>query len=639
MGLFGGLFGKMKKAPAETAPVAPQRPLEQAPVNPAEDPDMIRVFDAYGQEMFISRNEWRDNVLMGNLDKAWNQPDELYNLIIQALSDDFVLEVLPAAEQLQRIDHLRDRAATILGIVYMDAGRLDDAEKVLKNYQEEHGELGVILTNLAKVYDKRGQHELAEQTLWHALELDPNQDNGMGWYEIIHRERDGQKAGLDALHRIAKLEGSWRAQIWLARNALESRKLEAALDFYKEALSRVESPAPADMLMQISGDLGNNGHLAEIIHWVGPAFQVEVHGLMVGNNLIKAHLDLGQLDATQKIIEQLYAQKRPDWQEALRYWDAELSNAQISSNKKTAAPGSIAIVTIEGPLWMRDGSPFAQLLTPKVPDAPVIGFLGSTVIKADPATESATQLADGPGRLSRVLPLLLGEQLHLGSHAETRALIPFAPDFGLVVMGSAATDDVLCKEIAPTTAGTLDYLAYITVDTSTTSWKMNARLLRLSDSKRLGEVTATAQPDNPGDGVQQLMTAFQNLLLAETDIQKQAEPEWYLQPDGPERSDYLLRLEQQLAAVCINMENLNGGGGLSGEREIIDGTLKLCVRNPCNQTTRMLLIQTLRQMKKVRPEILLEFKDKLELFQKQFPITGPVGETFTSSLSELFDYE
>ena len=51
--------------------------------------------------------------------------------------------------------------------------------------------------------------------------------------------------------------------------------------------------------MQISGDLGNAAHLPELLQLVEPHFVAEVHGLPVGNNLIKAHLDLGQLDAAR----------------------------------------------------------------------------------------------------------------------------------------------------------------------------------------------------------------------------------------------------------------------------------------------------------------------------------------------------
>jgi len=73
----------------------------------------------------------------------------------------------------------------------MEEERLDDAEKVFRNYIALHGEDGTILTNLAKIFSRRKDDALAEQTLWHALEVDPNQSNGLDWYGGIHGERGG----------------------------------------------------------------------------------------------------------------------------------------------------------------------------------------------------------------------------------------------------------------------------------------------------------------------------------------------------------------------------------------------------------------------------------------------------------------
>lgn len=628
MGLFGGLFGNERKKGAPSAPVSP-------PVDPADDPNLIRVFDKYGREMFITREEWRDNILKGNIEKAWDNPDELYSLIFQSLHDEFVQEVVEASEQLHRIDPVPSRGATVLGIVYMKTGRLDDAEQVLKDHNEKHGEDGSVLTNLAKVYAERDQHELSEQTLWHALEVDPNQDNGMGWYEVIHRERGGVEAGQDALRRIAAIPKSWRAQLWLARAALEAGKLDAALDFYKESLSRVESPAPVDLLKQMSGDLGNNGYLNEIIEWVEPGFEAEVHGLLVGNNLIKAHLDLGNLVAARFILDQLYALKRPDWRDTLNFWDTELAKARIEEQQPMEPPISVTILSIEGPLWMRGGSPFSKLLPTKEPDAPVIGILGSTSSYTDPSGKVVTQLPDGPGRLSRGLPLIMGEQLHLKTNAVAHALIPWAQGNGFVLMGKPYSDEDLCEMAAKQTAP-MDYIAYVTLNTVSEPWNLNVRLLRIADGELLGEVTATADARYPGDGVKQLLADFQKLVLKATDVRKEYEPEWYQVPAGTDRTDYLLRLEQQLAVICMNLDFLEGSA-LSGEREILDGALQLCVRQPDNKTARMLFIQTLRQMKQTRPDILPEFKDKVELLQNENPIAGQIGELASKAIAEVFE--
>jgi tetratricopeptide (TPR) repeat protein len=630
MSLFKKLFGKseQKNTPVESA--------AKPPVDPAKDPNLIRVFDKYGQEMFITREVWRDSILMGNIDKAWKNPDELYGIIVQSLHDEFVKEIVPAAEQLHKIDPVPSRGATILGIAYMETGRLDEAEQVLSDYLAKHGDEGVVLNNLAKVYSKRGLEEKSEKTLWHALEVDPNQDNGMGWYEVIRRERDGEKGGLDALRRVAAISGSWRAQLWLARAELEDGNLNAALDFYKESLANAGEPTPGDLLQQMSGDLGNKGHLHQIIEWVGPHFDVKLHGIMVGNNLIKAHLDTGNLDAARFILDQLYALKRPDWKDTLSFWDTELAKARIAIGEPpTDGPMGVTMLSIEGPIWMRGGSPFSKLLSKKASDGPVIGILGSTASYSNPSDQCVTQLANGPGRLSRALPLIMTEQLHLKTDAVAHAIIPHAQGHGFVLMGKPYSDEALLEAAAKQNVP-MNYIVYVTLDTVSEPWKLNARLLRISDGELLGAASGFADPGYPGDGVKQLLADVHKLVAKWTNVRAGKCPEWYQLPnEGPEYSDYLLRLEQQLAVVCMNLDFLQGCG-LSGEREILSGTLQYCVRNPNNQTARMLFIQTLRQMKKARPDILPEFKDKVNALQNEFPVSGQIGELAAEAIAEVF---
>ena len=81
--------------------------------DPSRDPDMIRVFDEYGREMFLTKQQWKAT-LLGNLDKARNDPDQLYALLVGALEDGFGADIVSYAEQLHRTDPVFARGATIL---------------------------------------------------------------------------------------------------------------------------------------------------------------------------------------------------------------------------------------------------------------------------------------------------------------------------------------------------------------------------------------------------------------------------------------------------------------------------------------------------------------------------------------------
>lgn len=290
-----------------------------------ELPQTIRAYDADGRDIQVTREQWRDNVLPGAIQQNWNDADSLAALIIQSLNDGFIDEMAGPAERLVELDANRERAIVLQAIVYMKLGRLDDSERVLRAFCDQHGETGIVLTNLAKIHAERDDEAKTLATLWRALELDPNQDNGLGWYEAIHRDVGGDTAGIMAMRKVAALPNSWRAQLWLARGELGAHNYAGAIALYQQALSRAGQPVPGDLLMQMSGDLGNAGRINDILSLAGPHFVPQAHGLAVGNNLIKAHLRVGQRDDARRILQALEAMNIPDWQEHLAYWKREMA--------------------------------------------------------------------------------------------------------------------------------------------------------------------------------------------------------------------------------------------------------------------------------------------------------------------------
>jgi hypothetical protein len=76
---------------------------------------------------------------------------------------------------------------------------------------------------------------------------------------------------------------------------------------------------------------------------------------------------------------------------------------------------------------------------------------------------------------------------------------------------------------------------------------------------------------------------------------------------------------------------------LNGEREIIDGNLRLCVARPENVGTRLLFARTLLAMKRVRPGISGEFKDKILLLQQKHPLHGPANGIVQQMFNEALE--
>jgi tetratricopeptide (TPR) repeat protein len=612
MSFLKKILGKKSPPSAEKPP--PPRPIEEL----RKDPNLFRVFDKYGQELFISKEQWRTSVLPGTIKSNWNNPDGLCSIILGSLKDGFRADVIPAAEHLYKTDPDHVRSACVWGIVLMEEGRIGEAEQVFQKHIATYGESGAIVTNLAKVFSKRNDKAKSEQTLWHALELDPNQDNALLWYQAIYRERGGDEAGDDALRRIAILPKSWRAQLWIARSCLHRRALEDALALYRQAIDAAGSPAPGDLLKQMSGDLGGAGHLPEILQLAEPAFDPALHGIEVGNNLIKAHVDLGQLDAAHGILNRLYALNRPDWKAQLQFWDTEIAKARIAGSPMVQnAPMEATLLTIEGPIWLPASSPVAEFFPAPDVEAPRVAFLGSSGERATNSKRAEHQLADRMGRLSRSLPLFLTEQAQFRCDTRALTLIPWLvkPEGAFVLNGVSPKDDEAAS-YATQHGLKNDYVVVTHLKTQTTPWIIEARIIRTIDAKCLETLTASLSPDDPGIEVPAFVQKVLDALRTHAELERGEETSPYEAPPAPHLSNYLLRLEQLLAVRAAGMESPSPGA-LSGEREIIDDNIQLCLACPESVAARLVLAQTVVAMKKARSDIMPEFKTKLESLQSE----------------------
>ncbi len=627
MSLLGRIFGG--KAPAAPAPPAPSEP-----VDPAQDPNMIRVFDGYGREMFVPKAEWRDKVLMGHLQKVWNEPDGLFSALVQALQDGFAADLGDAAKQLAAIDPDPERGAVVLANVLREQGRGAESAEVLRRHIERHGESGLILTNLAKVQDGA---DAQLRTLWRGLELDPNGENAVGWYQMAHREQGGPEAGLEALRRIAALPGSWRAQMWLGRAALENQDLPMAMGLYRQALERAPRPAPPDLLMQVSGDLGKAGHLEEILRLVEPAFILAVHGLQVGNNLIKANLDLGRLDAANELVQGLYAQHRPDWKQTLSFWDNEIAKARAAATPvDEEGPMEGTLLTIEGPVWLPEASP-ARTLFPKAPgEAVEVVFLGGSAEVAHASQKPVHQVSDAVGRLSRALPLFLAEQVQFRTSAQAKTLQPWlmAPHSGFILQGETWTDADAAGHARQVLAGE-GYVVITHLKAAHEPWEAELRLVRAGDGACVATARASFPSDRPLMGIPRLAEDLLKALTAHAGVGSAPKPGAYQVPGDKDFIAYLVRMEQLLAVRCSNLEGTKPGF-LSGERDILDGNLQLCLNQPGNPTARILLLQTCLSMKIGRPEIVEEYRGRIGKLQAEHPLLRPAREVVEGLFGVVF---
>ena len=202
--------------------------------------------------------------------------------------------------------------------------------------------------------------------------------------------------------------------------------------------------------MQMSGDLGNRGHTELLVRLTQPHFDLAEHGLTVGNNLLRAYIDLGMFAEARKLLEQLYSQQRPDWREHLIAWEQKLDDAQKRYGEVTA-PLEVVVMKLEQPVWARGVLGFESVLPAKTSAAPRIHFVcgSGEGRRSETGGKVVSQPTNDLGRIARALPMFLAEELYLRTNARTAFLLPWMKQGGFILSAKPWTRAFLPPDHSP----------------------------------------------------------------------------------------------------------------------------------------------------------------------------------------------
>jgi tetratricopeptide (TPR) repeat protein len=463
-----------------------------------------------------------------------------------------------------------------------------------------------------------GDEERAQALIWRALALEPNDENSLNWLISSTNARGGQDAVLAAYARVADLPGSWRAQLWLARNALERGDLGEATRLYEAALARA-NPTPADLLMQLSGDLGNRGHTELLVRLTQPRFDLAAHGFTVGNNLLRAYIDLGMLAEARKLLEQLYSQQRPDWREHLIVWEQKLDDAQKRYGE-FKAPLDIVLMRLEQPVWARGVLGFDAVLPTKVASAPRIHFIcGSGEAQEDTGGVVVSQPTNDLGRLARALPMLFAEEVYLRTHAKSAFLLPWMKQGGFILAARPWTRAFLPPDHTPP-----DLLVFLHIDARESPW-----LLKVTIENAQREATPVVFErafalETAGRDVLALLNDLIPRLTILLALRREDAGAALAMPPPELLPAYLAGIEQALA-IGLAARHAGGESFLHQERSIFDHLFDVALQGAELLRPRMLLVNALENETRRRPDIAREYLDKLALLQKQHVLPQSVG--------------
>ncbi|MYM95075.1 tetratricopeptide repeat protein [Duganella vulcania] len=594
--LLSALSGKKTEA-SDSPPVTEVRPGGK---------EMITVYDVYGHELNITRNEWHDRIFLPSLKQNWNEPDELYRLIFSSLDDGFPADLQRAAQRLLEIETMPERGHTMLGIVLLKNGQFDAAEATLRAGIEKVGESGTLLTNLAKVQAERGDEALADETLWRAVQADPNQENGLMWWASIQRERDGEPAYLKALQTAAALPGSWCPQLWLARHHLEKEEFAAARALYEQVLQGGRYDRSA--LTMMSSDMGSSGQIPLILELIAPAFDEHHHDPMAGLNLLRACQELGKVEEGVALLNRMVALGFPPIKQHLDQFAEVFDRMRAQAAHSTPldeANLEVAHISLTRPIWQYGLRDADWLFATKPDSAPGICFFALTKI-TDGTAPAESQREDDWGRESRAIPLYLTEAAHYWSDYAASCNILIIEGNGPVLSGTE-NDAQALFDIVP--AGT-KYI--ITGEVGCTGEGKSARwtiALHLWDCG-----TRTEQVSERGsateDELSALVLSLEERLLAHIGHKREQPLDaFYQRPTFEVMGAYLTELDQSFMLHLLASGHMPKSM-MWGERSMLDWPLAIALHWSTADVPKLMYLSTLGKARGYQSDVLPEYKER-----------------------------
>lgn len=586
----------------------------------------VKVFDKYGRGYNIPIEKWKNEFLPQAIEQNWNEPESLLQIIVQGIKEGLYKEVYLPAKRLLVIDPNKERATCLICLVLSETGKSKEAKTLLSDYIKTNKPSAPILMSLAKIHAGEGNLELAFNLATEALKIDPNEEGALQLYWQFR-----VLEGIEPLVEISKLPNSWRAQCYLAKVELDQDNPEKAVEHYKDALKKCPKPCPDDLLTMVSGELGNAGLLVDALDLSMTWFDPSHHELPVANNIIKLLVDLGKPLEAKELIRKLWLRDRAEWKEALLFWESEAVNLDLETREPIDAP-NIVVSSMEAPIWLRNTKALNQEHEKEKTDAERIAFLTSSATIPEEARKWG--LSGACGRYSRALPCYWAEEVSLSTTAKTYSMQVSLDDGTAILMGTEAEDEHYCL-YARNNEPTADYIVVSHIDTNpkkpketktqnkseephyNSNWEIRVKVLRTIDCVCLEEFRSSFNPAEPQDGTDKLTKKIIESILTHTEAQPTKKEQKLLKPDPLE--NYLLRLEQ-LQSLALHYSMKSKGKEFNGLHEFITGSMDLCLNNPKNTVSRLILAQCFQIASKIEKDIQTQYIKKIQSINAEYPL-------------------
>lgn len=318
-----------------------------------------------------------------------------------------------------------------------------------------------------------------------------------------------------------------------AKAKLEARDVPAAVAIYQEVL--VSAGARPDVLVAISGELGQRGNVRELIELVAPHYDAARHGPATGLNLLQAYLAIRNLDAAQHVLDILFSLNRPELEERLFGFSNAIgelmaghemalpTEQQIAESAATgAAPeaNKVSLASISKPIWfygLEQSAP--HLLGRKDGKLRRVAFAQCALPGLADAVERSGKVEDDTGRFCRGLPLWFAETFTAAAGYDPVAAVALSTRKHYFLFPVEWSADNI-REVNESTQGGLDYVITFALRNKNDDFELVARIWEVKKFRELKQFSTRWTP------------ASADTVLKQFHEQLRLYLEWSAQPEG-----------------------------------------------------------------------------------------------------------
>jgi hypothetical protein len=294
-------------------------------------------------------------------------------------------------------------------------------------------------------------------------------------------------------------------QLAAARDKLKAKDVAGAMAIYEGVLAGAGDRA--DVLVTISGDLGANGHVKELIELLAPRYDAQRHGAAAGINLLQAYLVTRNAEAAQHLLDLLFSLQQPALESRLVGFSnavAELFVAEHEAAEQspmTETEAKISLVSVSKPIWFYGLEALAPHLLAK-PEGKRrrVAFAQCALPGVEDLAARAAQPEEALGRLSRGLPLWFAETFAASAGYEAVAAVG-ASDRRHYAFFPAEWAAENIRQLHDTTEGGLDYVVTGALRNRNDDFELT---LRIWEVKKYRELKAFATKWTPSNADEEL---------------------------------------------------------------------------------------------------------------------------------------